>query len=278
MITCNLMGGLGNQIFQIFATIAYAIQTNSTIRFKNVDRLGVRFTYWNSFFIKLQPFLVNEFEQSLHALSERGFDYHELPLITSNQMNVLLYGYFQSYRYFEKHYPMIYQFLGIEQLKEQLFKDIDKTPEHFNNIISIHFRIGDYKNIQDCHPILPPQYYKNALNYIQMKNPETQFMIYYFCEEQDIYVVESHIEKLSGEFPNYMFQRGNHLLADWQQMLLMSFCKHNIIANSSFSWWSAYFNDNPDKIVCYPSIWFGPKLSDKNTKDLCPSEWKNITI
>lgn len=278
MITCNLMGGLGNQIFQIFATIAYAIQTNSTVRFKNVDRLGVRFTYWNSFFINLQPFLVNEFEQPLHALSERGFDYHELPLITSNQMNVLLYGYFQSYLYFEKHYPMIYQFLGIKKLKEQLFKDIDKTPEHFNNIISIHFRIGDYKNIQDCHPILPTQYYKNALNYIQMKNPETQFVIYYFCEEQDIFVVESHIEKLSGEFPNYMFQRGNHLLADWQQMLLMSFCKHNIIANSSFSWWSAYFNDNPDKIVCYPSIWFGPKLSDKNTKDLCPSEWKNITI
>ena len=58
-------------------------------------------------------------------------------------------------------------------------------------------------------------------------------------------------------------------------MLLMSCCHHNIIANSSFSWWAAYLNNWTDKIICYPSIWFGPSAPN-NTKDLCPKEWNKI--
>ena len=63
---------------------------------------------------------------------------------------------------------------------------------------------------------------------------------------------------------------------DWQQMLVMSCCHHNIIANSSFSWWGAYLNKNIRKIVCYPSKWFGPKTQHHDTSDLCPEEWTKI--
>ena len=73
----------------------------------------------------------------------------------------------------------------------------------------------------------------------------------------------------------YNYTRGLDTLDDWQQMLLMSCCHHNIIANSSFSWWAAYLNSNKDKIVCYPSVWFGPSANN-NTKDLCPSDWTKI--
>jgi hypothetical protein len=85
------------------------------------------------------------------------------------------------------------------------------------------------------------------------------------------------INKLQTDFPEYVFIRGQNTLADWEQLLLMSCCQHNIIANSSFSWWAAYFNLNTEKIVCYPSVWFGPN-ANLDTKDLCPDKWVKINI
>jgi hypothetical protein len=66
-------------------------------------------------------------------------------------------------------------------------------------------------------------------------------------------------------------------MEDWQQLLLMSCCNDNIIANSSFSWWGAYFNGTIEKIVCYPDIWFGP-LNPVNTRDLFPESWQEISV
>ena len=80
-----------------------------------------------------------------------------------------------------------------------------------------------------------------------------------------------------NKFPKHTFIRGKNILEDWEQMLLMSCCHHNIIANSSFSWWSAYFNFHPDKTVCYPSVWFSDS-ANIDTRDLCPSSWNKISI
>jgi hypothetical protein len=76
-------------------------------------------------------------------------------------------------------------------------------------------------------------------------------------------------------YTELIFERADNTLADWQQMLLMSLCKDNIIANSTFSWWGAYFNTNPTKSVCYPAKWFHPKAGN-NIEDLCPNDWTAI--
>ena len=84
------------------------------------------------------------------------------------------------------------------------------------------------------------------------------------------------MEPLRHEFPELTFIVIDHNIPDWKQMLTMAICKYNVIANSTFSWWGAYFNSNEDKIVCYPDPWFGPS-ANHNVDDLFPDTWTRIT-
>jgi len=155
--------------------------------------------------------------------------------------------------------------------------------------ISMHFRLGDYKQFTDVHPILPYHYYRNSLAYLLQtvfpnpdpaSAPPTPITVLYFCEDEDRVVVEETIEKLKHAFTpihSLRFYRADSSLKDWEQLLFMSCCAHHIIANSSFSWWGAYLNRHPDKVVCYPSVWFGP-LAGHNTKDLLPPAWTRIPV
>jgi len=281
MLTCNLMGGLGNQIFQIFATISFSIKSKNQFKFVNLETLGggktiVRYTYWKTFFHKLQPFLMNQIH-SATLIREKGFTYNNIPNEELINKNVLLYGYFQSYKYFKNDYEIICKIIGLENMKNRLIHKLDLPENYLKNTISVHFRIGDYKEKQDYHPLLPYGYYENSLEYIHNKSHAKPFNILYFCEDNDHEEVLITIHKLINKFPNFTFIRGVNILEDWEQLLLMSCCDHNIIANSSFSWWGAYFNSNVDKIVCYPSVWFGPKANN-DTKDLCPPEWNKINM
>ena len=99
----------------------------------------------------------------------------------------------------------------------------------------------------------------------------------YFCEDADLPQVIDIIKQLKEVYPLVEFIRAPSDLEDWQQLLMMSCCQHNIIANSTFSWWGAYFNSNPEKIVCSPAEWFGPKI-DIKMEDLLPEEWTTIAI
>ena len=282
MITCNLMGGLGNQIFQIFATISYGIKSGNQFKFLALHKLGsgsttTRYTFWESFFFNLKPLLISELPLNVEVIKENGFPYDNISVSKLVKKNIMLYGYFQSYKYFQNNYRIICRVIGLEKMKEMLLKKVNFSNEYLNNTIAMHFRIGDYKKVQHFHPLATYGFYERALFYIQLLNLNTNFNIMYFCEDDDIEDVLITINKLSTKFPNYTFIRGESSLQDWEQMLLMSCCHHNIIANSSFSWWSAYFNSNDDKIVCYPSVWFG-ESANIDTKDLCPAEWVKITV
>ena len=114
----------------------------------------------------------------------------------------------------------------------------------------MHFRLGDYKAIQHYHPIMNDKYYIDALTAILDKNQE--YNILYFCESEDNEEIMKRIEIINSNFNNLKFIKISDDIPDWEQIIIMSLCNHNIIANSSFSWWGAYFNSHENKIVCYP--------------------------
>ena len=258
IVTCKLYGGLGNQMFQIFTTIAYSLRYNVDFVFLYSDNLGKRPTYWHTFFASICDHTTTA--DNIPVCKEVG---HDLVAPLHNQ-NIMLNGYFQSYLFFEDHYQNIFKILDVEKHQIRLYK----------NSISLHFRRGDYKDLPDCHPIMGMEYYANALNYI-LAMDDTIDCVHYFCEDEDLADVEKDVCTLKNEFrQKIVFER--HLEnSDWKEMLAMSCCKHNIIANSSFSWWGAYLNPNPDKIVCYPSVWFGP-LIHENTDAMFPANWIKI--
>lgn len=295
-ITCALTGGLGNQLFQLFATISYAIRCSSTFRFANISHTGgitCRPTYWNSFLSKLRIFLSEPSQfPPLTTFREKGFHYDDLDVIEMRKRDVLLKGYFQSYKYFEAHYESIARLMGIPsmrtavQLKVGLDTSADTNSECLISI-SVHFRRGDYVHLPEHHPLLPREYYLNALQRILEeinkkeadKATHTPVRVYYFCEKADLPQVEETILYLLTNLSSVPFEcyyAGKWGLNDWEEMLLMSICHHHIIANSTFSWWGAYMNPRPDKIVCYPSKWFGTALNHYSTTDLCPEEWISI--
>ena len=283
-VSCKLIGGLGNQLFQIFATMSIAITTNQAFIFPYSEMLttGIpRQTYWKTLLDRLINYTTfqtaesdNSYIFSLPHVGERGFEYDELVGIRVNleKGSLCLHGYFQSYKYFEKQYETITNIIGLREKQESI---LEKTKIIVKNTVSIHFRLGDYVSKQNYHPVMSVKYYMNALTRIIDELGIDTFRVVYFGEKDDEPTINISIQVLAKKFPYLEFVKAD-LEEDWEQMLLMSVCSHNIIANSSFSWWGAYFNKNPDKIVCYPAVWFGPAIINHSTKDLCPSSWTRI--
>jgi hypothetical protein len=280
MLTCYLQGGLGNQLFQIFATISYGLTHKKAFVFTRQINLDTkRSTYWHSFLRPLATFTrdLNYAALSPFKLSEKAFTYAELP--ASGAEHICLSGYFQSAKYFAPHAEAILRLIRLEEQKASVQM---KLKHISNNIVlagsvSLHFRRGDYKQLQACHPLLTYEYYHTAILHI-LGHCEAAAIktMYVFCEEGDLPEVLPIVAKLQGSFPNQTFQLMQAHLSDWEQLLVMSLCTHNVIANSSYSWWGAYFNSNPQKIVCYPAKWFGPKLQQNDIKDLCSTFWKKV--
>ena len=306
MISCITMGGLGNQLFQIYTTMALSIEMKTPFNFPNnkLESDKRSDTYWDSFLKELSKnmCLVDIKNLKYPVYKEKEFKYNKIqivPEVIRKHGGMILYGYFQSYKYFDKQYEQISRYIRLDESKQAVRNKYYKKYEN-NNTISIHFRMGDYKALQNCHPILRDEYYINSIKFIlnktqknskeknsKEKNSKEQgnikWTILYFCEDEDIDEVVNKIEKIktecceSCESCELEFERGGEpTMEDWQQLLLMSCCQHNIIANSSFSWWAAYFNNSRDKIICYPEKWFGSQLAHHDTRDLCPTNWNKI--
>lgn len=271
MITIELMGGLGNQLFQIFALISYSMQNKSSfyIEDKPIAIGSRKVQYWDNILSNIGRFR-KPLRNSTYAIKEKGFHYTPLTNMKDKNDDVKMVGYFQSYKYFHNNYTDILKYMKLDDKR----KDYNNIYD-FQYTISLHFRVGDYKNLTEHHPLMPAQYYINALQYIITSTDRSNWQILYFCEDEDIEYVNEQINIIKESLPDLSFIKIESEYKDWEQMIIMSLCKHNIIANSSFSWWGAYFN-NDEHIVCYPKTWFGPAQGQKNMNDMFPGSWTKI--
>jgi hypothetical protein len=260
-VTCKIDGGLGNQLFMLCATLAFAKRHGKIAWFDHADSYGHRSSYWTTLF---EPFTHTKKANVItHPYTEPYFQYNEIPSEADQ-----LHGYFQSELYFRDHIQSIVQEMKIASYQEQLRASYT-IPTHS---VSLHFRIGDYVALQNHHPIQSIDYYKRSVDHILKHVPDAR--IYCFYEKKDTERVNTILSSLLEIYPSTYVRVPEQYpnLSDWEEMILMSCCEHHIISNSTFSWWGAYINPSKNKIVCYPSVWFGPAIPH-DTKDLCPKEW-----
>jgi len=254
MITTSLAGGLGNYLFQIASAYSLAIDNGDKCVFNMDNSVKVHkhiSDYENNILRNIQ---FNTFEIK-NEYNEPYFHYSKIPYLE----NIRLNGYFQSEKYFNHNRDSILELFSIN---EECGKYIqDKYGELFkNDTCSIHIRRGDYLKLQDFHPLCSLDYYQKAIKEFSI---DTKFLI--FSDDIDWC-------KKSFKDNNFVFIEHN---LDYIDLWLMSLCSNNIIANSSFSWWGAWLNQNTNKKIIVPNKWFGPSISH-NTKDLIPSSWIKI--
>ena len=176
------------------------------------------------------------------------------------------FGWWQSEKYFKDIAAEIKGEFKFQEFKNE--KNIDLKNKILNsNSISIHVRRGDYLNNIYLGGLTPLSYYENAIEYILQKVKEPSFYIF----SNDI---EWCKQNLKLDYPVYYidWNKGEESFRDMQ---LMSLCKHNIIPNSSFSWWGAWLNSNPNKIVIAPQKWFNDCLK-WNYSNIVPETWIKI--
>ena len=311
VVSVTIIGGLGNQLFQIFCCISYANHINQTFIFPylpSIHELGHhRYTgaaYFDSFLLPLKIYTtyseskINTTQQNIEIQNTFRFyfedeyqSYNKIPKY--DYKSICLDGYFQSYKYFEGEYDNIINIISLRQQQSAIHDECLHYFPSDTTVISMHFRIGDFKGIaqQNCFIIINYEYYENALNYLlneiseqnKQQKKVLNIQILYFCEKEDIDYVESLISLLKSRVQHnadnisIRFVRVDDSIVDWKQLLLMSLCHHNIIANSTFSWWAAYFNKYLYKLVTYPSVWFGRKCPfRRNAKDMFPLTWKKF--
>ncbi len=290
MIVVKLYGGLGNQMFQ-YAFGRYLSHKNKTklvldinsfdmqklrkyeLNIFNFKTFFLTNTQRNTFFLPPHASFLNK---AIYRLSK--FFYNNIVVIeprfsfSYDLLNIspraYLEGYFQSEKYFIEIKEIIkkdFTFHSPLNIDNKNMLNIIKN----TNSVSLHIRRGDYvlnPNTNRIHGICDIDYYFKSTEYMCSNTENPIFFIF----SDDMNWVKQNI-KIKAE---HYYVDFNNSQNDFEDMRLMSFCKHNIIANSSFSWWGAWLNDNRNKIVIAPKKWFND--SSKDTTDLIPSSWIRI--
>ena len=295
MIVMNLNGGLGNQLFQYALGRHLSITHNTPLGFdiSSVEADPNRHYRLDSFnisgtvmaikktsagkrfnetslinkFISDTNLLYRFFNQELTVIRENGFEFQANILKCPN--NSFLEGYWQTEKYFKSIESIIRADLTlVNPLTPNLANLEDEITK--STSISIHVRRGDYAS----NPVTTAYHGLYAIDWYQMAIKEMEKslgrQVHFFVFSDDYDWVKTNLKL---DMP-CTFIKPSPDGMEAQDLYLMSRCKHNITANSSYSWWAAWLNPNPNKKVIAPAKWF--MGADSNTIDLIPPEWIKI--
>lgn len=199
-------------------------------------------------------------ETKFHTIKQEDSLKYSLEPFLSHHWGTIYKGFWQSEKFF---LPIETRIRSAFSFQEEKLNDRTKEAAVFlknSNSVSVHIRRGDYLQHTDVFGLCTKEYYEKALSFIKdnVENP-----IFFFFSD-DIEWAKQNIKCENARYVTW-----NHGEESWQDMYLMSQCKHNIIANSSFSWWGAWLNINTEKIVVAPKQWF----HDRNNYDILPKKW-----
>jgi hypothetical protein len=287
MIITKLQGGLGNQLFQYAAGRSLALRHNQELYLdlgdygKIQDGLTIRQYRLNDFPIlakiaseeqilkltstgtlieKIFNKIAPRYLKRAYTHLDFNFDSNFFKL----KKNTYIYGYWQSYLYFNKYEKVIQQELTLNSElsieNQEIFNKLKNTES-----VSIHVRRGDYITNKEAAKLLGSlntEYYDLAVSFIHenIKNPH----FFIFSDDPEWVRLNMLIDR------SVIVDTKSELL----DLFFMSNCHHNIIANSSFSWWGAWLNQHTNKIVIAPKNWF--RDAKINTDDLIPKEWQRL--
>lgn len=191
------------------------------------------------------------------------------PNIFSQPGDRLYEGYWQSEKYFNDIREIIVDSFVFPKISTGSLNQLLLDKMDGKTTVGIHVRRGDYVSISNAAAICTLEYYRAAISMLLNKVVPDMYIIF----SDDISWCSDNLGDLLGDIPTE-FVNWNKGDKSFRDMQLMSMCTHNVIANSSFSWWGAWLNNNPDKIVLAPSKW----MVSEGWHDILPETWIKIKI
>ena len=267
-IILKIFGGLGSQMFQYACAKAFAELTNSLLILdtsyfnSNNENQTYRKYKLSTFLLDVELLtdeVISKLPEEINIFKEdRWCKYEEC--LFEMETPCYLNGYWQSWKYFQSIRQKLYEDFCLSELF--LSSVIKKLATELSQEQSVGIYIRRKDSSIYPHGILPLHYYQHAISYLKQKIICPVF--YIFSDDPDWVVNNFDMPK------PFRVIKGN---TDIEDMYLMSQCKHNIIANSTFSWWAAWLNSNPDKIVVIPQKWIINENLNVEDTDLTPPGW-----
>jgi len=285
MITIILKGGLGNILFQYAVGRRVAIKNNTTLRLNLIRYMNKKDFFAKKIIRQLQNFGFSEmlYRPSIYKkilwrygfylpTTDKRFFYPKGwgfdPKVLLLKDGAFLNGYFQSEKYFKDIEPTIRKELHINHFSFNHEVRAYKEKIENSNSVGIHIRRGDYLS-SSLHHVCDLTYYLKAITSMRERLTSPLFFVF----SDDLSWCRKNLHFANCNFVEVSGQKENFVPDFW----LLSLCKNTIISNSTFSWWAAWLNENPDKIVVAPHRWFTDDvLNAKALQDTIPENWVRL--